>query len=137
MSEIVSSDLLCFVAFNTLEARLKGIWPNQTLLEGIPNVDTPLFVTYHINGDTLRGCIGNLSPISLPRAVPEYALISALNDTRFSPVTLSELPQLNVTVSLLVKYEECDALDWEVGVHGILIEYKGYSATFLPEVSAE
>ena len=103
----------------------------------IPDVDTPLFVTYHINGDTLRGCIGNLSPISLPHAVPEYALISALNDTRFAPVTLAELPNLSVTVSLLVKYEECSALDWEIGVHGILIEYKGHSATFLPEVSAE
>ena len=25
-----------------------------------PTADAPLFVTWHINGDDLRGCIGNL-----------------------------------------------------------------------------
>lgn len=44
---------------------------------------------------------------------------------------------LSVYVSLLVDFEEGkDALDWEVGKHGIIIKanYKGeyYSATFLP-----
>ena len=43
-----------------------------------------------------------------------------------------------VDVSMLVHYEDCkDALDWEVGKHGILIDYKGYSATYLPEVAPE
>ena len=28
-------------------------------------------------------------------------------------------------------------MDWEVGKHGIEIEYKGHHATFLPEVAEE
>ena len=42
-----------------------------------------------------------------------------------------------MTISLLVKYEDCSALDWLVGTHGILIDYRGFSATFLPEVASE
>ena len=46
--------------------------------------------------------------------------------------------ELKVAVSLLVKYEDCkDALDWTVGKHGIIMEYMGRSATFLPEVASE
>lgn len=60
-----------------------------------------------------------------------------MNDTRFSPIKLSELKDLDVAVSLLVDYEPCSALDWQVGTHGIIIKYKGRSAVFLPEVAEE
>jgi len=45
-------------------------------------------------------------------------------------------------VSLLVKFEKAkDCFDWEVGKHGIEIEFKKngrhYSGTFLPEVAQE
>jgi hypothetical protein len=40
---------------------------------------------------------------------------SALKDSRFTPITLAELPHLSVHVSLLVRFEDCaDYLDWEV-----------------------
>lgn len=50
---------------------------------------------------------------------------------------MEEVKTLNVTVSLLVKFEEGKkAMDWEVGRHGIIIKsnFKGrkYEATFLP-----
>ena len=44
---------------------------------------------------------------------------------------------------MLIEYEDCkDVYDWEVGTHGILINFTGnrtevYNATFLPEVSKE
>lgn len=101
----------------------------------------------------LRGCVGTLSPKSLKYALSEFAVTSALHDHRFDPISLRELPFLRVGVSLLVKYEVCDhCLDWEVGVHGIIIKFdiaKGngvgrggvrgdtYSATYLPEVAYE
>ena len=98
----------------------------------------PLFVTYHIDGDNLRGCIGNLGGLNIQEGIPKYALIAALNDTRFSPIKKSELPRLNVAVSLLINYTEAkSALQWEVGKHGIMIDYKGHSATYLPEVAEE
>jgi uncharacterized protein (TIGR00296 family) len=71
-------------------------------------------------------------------------LISALRDRRFNPVSLAECPQLRVSVSLLVQYEECEHChDWTVGIHGIMISWiddlrqTEYSATYLPEVAGE
>jgi AMME syndrome candidate gene 1 protein len=89
----------------------------------------------------LRGCIGTFAPSQLSLILGKYALISALQDDRFDPVTLEEVKILNVGVSLLVNFQEGKkALEWEVGKHGIVIDatYKGrhYSATFLPEVAA-
>ena len=74
----------------------------------------------------------------------KYALISALQDDRFDPVDLTEVKHLHVGVSLLVNFTPIsDPLAWEVGKHGIEIEFtapsgsRTYSGTFLPEVAAE
>lgn len=96
----------------------------------------------------LRGCIGTLAPRQLKKALSEFALSSAFKDRRFNPISLREMRELRVGVSLLVKYEECrNCFDWKVGVHGIIIKFdigrKGYSfeehysATYLPEVAYE
>lgn len=92
----------------------------------------------------LRGCIGTLSPLPVATALTKYAVLSALQDQRFSPIQPSELPLLRVAVSLLVKYEPCQhAYDWDVGKHGIIIQFnpgmysKSFSATYLPEVAKE
>jgi AMMECR1 domain-containing protein len=72
-----------------------------------------------------------------------HILYSALKDHRFEPITLSELPQLRCTVSLLHSFEPGASWeDWEIGTHGITIEftdpqtYTQRSATFLPEIAA-
>ncbi|AWP00351.1 putative AMME syndrome candidate 1 protein-like isoform 3 [Scophthalmus maximus] len=58
-------------------------------------------------------------------------------------MTRDELPRLFCSVSLLTNFEDVgDYLDWEVGVHGIRIEFfneKGSkrTATYLPEVAKE
>lgn len=111
----------------------------------------PIFVTWEINKKSpsassssyqLRGCIGSLKPRLLVSAVEEYAMISAFRDRRFNQINISEVPLLRVSVSLLVKYEECkDVYDWTVGVHGIIIKFvvngQSYDATFLPEVAQQ
>ncbi|XP_075957651.1 nuclear protein AMMECR1 isoform X2 [Anarhichas minor] len=67
----------------------------------------------------------------------------ALKDSRFPPMTRDELARLFCSVSLLTNFEDVgDYLDWEVGVHGIRIEFfneKGSkrTATYLPEVAKE
>ena len=57
---------------------------------------------------------------------------------------MHEVKHLNVGVSLLVNFTPIDdPLNWEVGKHGIEIEFKApsgtreYSGTFLPEVAHE
>ena len=95
----------------------------------------------------LRGCIGTLSPKPLVTALGEYASLAAFGDRRFCPnriIRIDELPKLRVAVLLLVNYCRCCTVcEWEIGRHGILIEFevegRGYSyalyflATFLPE----
>lgn len=57
----------------------------------------------------------------------------------------SEIDRLSVCVNLLTKYEDGENwLDWEVGKHGIIIEFEEpshrgnkYCATYLPDVAEE
>ena len=68
---------------------------------------------------------------------------SAMKDSRFSPIGREELPKLHVSVSILCHFvDAADFLDWEIGVHGIRIEFyteRGTkkTATYLPEVPRE
>ncbi|XP_047332240.1 uncharacterized protein At2g38710-like [Impatiens glandulifera] len=107
----------------------------------------PLFVTWKklINGGEprLRGCIGTLEDRYLITGFKDYALTSALRDPRFPPIQPKELPYLECTVSILANYEyNLQYNDWEVGKHGIIIEFTDpnnnsrRSATYLPEVAA-
>ena len=103
---------------------------------------SPLFVTWRIGKDLkLRGCMGTFDSVHLHPGLREYAITSAFKDSRFPPVKKDEVPELNVSVSILIHFEDGDDyLDWEVGIHGIRIEFlneKGSrrTATYLPEVA--
>ncbi|KAE8666341.1 AMMECR1-like protein [Hibiscus syriacus] len=106
----------------------------------------PLFVTWKkvVNGGEarLRGCIGTLEACQLINGFRDYALTSALRDRRFPPIQAKELPYLECTVSILTDYETANNyLDWEVGKHGLIIEFVDdyntrRSATYLPDVPA-
>ncbi|KAL3153658.1 hypothetical protein ABBQ32_013259 [Trebouxia sp. C0010 RCD-2024] len=107
----------------------------------------PLFVTWskvsRFGDYRLRGCIGTLKPRHLHTALHDYALTSALQDKRFSPISHEELPHLSCTVSLLHSFEKASNWqDWEIGTHGLIIEFRDpnthehRSATYLPEIAA-
>ena len=130
---------LCFLCFEALENKIHKTQNNQVASRVVQKTDAsyPMFVTWKI-GNNLRGCIGNFSPLPLYSGLQEYAVISAMNDYRFSPVTASEIPTMNVGISLLHSFEPAkDALDWEIGKHGIRLFIDGCNATFLPEVASE
>eukprot|EP00531_Pseudo-nitzschia_arenysensis_P007943 CAMPEP_0116118358 /NCGR_PEP_ID=MMETSP0329-20121206/2060_1 /TAXON_ID=697910 /ORGANISM="Pseudo-nitzschia arenysensis, Strain B593" /LENGTH=252 /DNA_ID=CAMNT_0003611977 /DNA_START=82 /DNA_END=840 /DNA_ORIENTATION=- len=157
--KLSASSAMCYCCFDTLIDGLqqsnqrKNSGNNRTqnpdFVEELanPSVQCPLFVTWEKCSRNesiwqLRGCIGCLSPRPLATDVSEYALISALNDRRFNPIALEEIPSLRVAVSLLVDYEVCeDVYDWTIGVHGILIKFvvngQRFDGTFLPEVAKE
>ncbi|KAH7155190.1 AMMECR1 domain-containing protein [Dactylonectria estremocensis] len=105
----------------------------------------PLFVTWNTMDDgdpVLRGCIGTFESQPLSEGIPEYSLVSALQDTRFSPIRKSELRTLQVAVTLLTDFEEADdKYDWEIGVHGIRLSFydrgRRYGSTYLPDVASE
>ncbi|WQF78450.1 Putative AMMECR1 domain-containing protein [Colletotrichum destructivum] len=112
-----------------------------------PITESPLFVTWNTISPSsghrsLRGCIGTFEAQDLEDGLSSYALTSALHDMRFPPVEASELPSLEVAVTLLTDFEEADdAMDWTLGVHGLRISFthhgKRYGATYLPDVAVE
>ncbi|KAK1992809.1 hypothetical protein LX36DRAFT_283444 [Colletotrichum falcatum] len=109
--------------------------------------ESPLFVTWNTVSPrsghrSLRGCIGTFEAQELEDGLSSYALTSALHDTRFPPVEASELPSLEVAVTLLTDFEDADdAMDWTLGVHGLRISFvhqgRRYGATYLPDVAVE
>lgn len=108
------------------------------------NESFPLFVTWKIGKDhRLRGCMGTFNALSLHAGLREYAITSAFKDSRFPPISRDEFSKLHVSVSILRHFEEAgDYLDWQVGVHGIRIEFHNErgskrTATYLPEVATE
>ena len=132
--------------FQLLEAKLAGKKAPKYTLPDVPNC--PLFVTWmkrEGKEKSLRGCIGTFDRTrSLSKVLSEYALLAAIDDDRFEPISEDEVSSLTVAVSLLVNFSDKplrNPLKWTVGKHGVDMEliYKGkhYSSTFLPEVAEE
>ena len=133
-------DDICYICFEALEAYLKktGAHPIYDRLKPkLKDLKFPLFVTWHKRSH-LRGCVGCFDPLQLPDGVKNYAVIAGTEDSRFPAITVSELQDLTVCVSLLANFAEAqDCFDWEVGKHGIRLYIAGRTATFLPEVAVE
>jgi AmmeMemoRadiSam system protein A len=99
------------------------------------------FVTLKRAGE-LRGCRGLLEPVRpLALDVWHNAWASAYDDPRFPPVGVSELPEIDIEVSLLSALERVLAEtqeqllgSLEPGRHGVLIALGPRRATFLPQV---
>lgn len=83
-SKVISDDMI-YYCFDVLHSKLHKS-PLQN--PGFPNHEFPLFVTWYTGHQLdLRGCIGCFSPLSLHDGLKEYALTSALRDTRFNPIS--------------------------------------------------
>lgn len=128
----------CFQVLQQTLAKEKPSPPPSS----IPNAKAPLFVCYKRLDGELRGCIGCFDPQPLHTQLAKYALIAALEDTRFEPIRQSEMPNLKCTVSLLHSFEKASAWnDWTPGTHGIEIDFEvdgaRRHATFLPSVMKE
>ncbi|KAI4843166.1 hypothetical protein E4T44_06890 [Aureobasidium sp. EXF-8845] len=100
-----------------------------------PSDSYPLFVTWNTvsprsGQKSLRGCIGTFAPLPLEKGLADYALTSAFEDTRFSPIPSSELPRLQCCVTLLTNFSNPtrDIMAWEGRKLG---------ATYLPDVAKE
>ncbi|PBP25255.1 ammecr1 family protein [Diplocarpon rosae] len=123
-----------------------GLHPRRTSQRSSTITSSPLFVTWNIvspsSSRELRGCIGTFETQPLASGLSSYALISALQDHRFPPISLAELPKLEVSVTLLTDFEDTDdAMEWDLGVHGLRISFyaknKRYGACYLPDVPVE
>ena len=128
-----------------------------SILEGLTNprpaqinpddLDTTLlepgaaYVTLKMHGQ-LRGCIGSTQAEEcLARSVAVNAFNAAFRDPRFKPLSAEELPQIDISISVLTKPEplefssEAELLERiQPGIDGLTIESGPQRATFLPEV---
>ncbi|MDX8411085.1 MAG: AmmeMemoRadiSam system protein A [Mariprofundaceae bacterium] len=99
------------------------------------------FVSLKKNGE-LRGCIGSLEACRpLLQDVHANAVNAALHDPRFPPLTLAELDEVRIEVSLLSPTRrlefasEAEALSQLTpGRDGVAFEYGHHKSTFLPQV---
>jgi uncharacterized protein (TIGR00296 family) len=142
-SKTITEDMI-YYCFDVLHGHLNKKSDRQLPKPPFPNAEYPLFVTWSTGKDKdLRGCIGTFAPLALHEGLKEYALTSAMRDSRFSPISKDELHKLNCSVSLLTNFEPAKHwADWQIGTHGIRIEFPNErgqrrTATYLPEIAHE
>ena len=94
------------------------------------------FVTLR-KGGQLRGCVGQIvSDKPLYETVAEAAIAAATRDPRFHRLDLSEMPQLEIEISVLTPLQPLERIeDLEIGVHGLYIKDSKYSGLLLPQVA--
>ena len=102
------------------------------------NREMGAFVTLHKKGQ-LRGCIGNIigrGPLYL--TVRNMAIESSTGDPRFPKVSLKELDEIDIEISVLSELEKVeDVGKIEMGRHGVLLRKGFASGVFLPQVATE
>lgn len=96
------------------------------------------FVTLKVN-DQLRGCIGYPLPYKpLWETITDVAISAATQDFRFKPITLEELPDTKIEISVLSLPKSIkDVKEIEVGKHGIIISKGPCKGLLLPQVPVE
>lgn len=94
-----------------------------------------VFVTLTKKGE-LRGCIGTTFPqYPLYQAVINMAIEAATGDPRFAPVTVEELDEIHIEISILSPLKRVFShKDIKEHVHGVVVRSGGRSGLFLPQV---
>jgi len=97
------------------------------------------FVTLHKPDGALRGCIGNIAAHeALSDNIAHNAINSAFGDPRFPQLAAEELDDLEIEVSVLTPARPIAVPeDFIIGEHGIILQCRGRSAVFLPQVAPE
>jgi AmmeMemoRadiSam system protein A len=68
----------------------------------------------------------------------ECSIAAATEDPRFIPLTMEELPETDIEISVLSPIEEVKTIeDIQVGIHGLVIGHKGRRGLLLPQVPVE
>jgi AmmeMemoRadiSam system protein A len=97
------------------------------------------FVTLRIH-DELRGCIGYLesTDLTLFDTICKAARQAAFNDPRFRPLSIRELPNISIEISILSGFSSIENYEEIIpGTHGLLLDEPGIRALLLPQVATE
>jgi AmmeMemoRadiSam system protein A len=103
-------------------------------------VASGVFVTLKRGGE-LRGCLGTLNCYAgLMNEVARCAADAASQDPRFPPVTVLELAEVAIEISVLGPLEQIDPGEdgaFFVGTHGLVVERGRRRGLLLPQVAIE
>jgi AmmeMemoRadiSam system protein A len=131
---------LAALARAALAAALRGDAAPAAAAGPCLEVHRGAFVTLRKAGE-LRGCIGHLAADRpVVEVVCEMAVAAALDDPRFPPVTVAELTEITVEVSVLTPPRPLEPVDpgaVVVGRHGLLVRHRGTAGLLLPQVAVE
>jgi MEMO1 family protein len=135
---------LLVLARDSIHAKLCGQAMNRQSSNPAFQIERGLFVTLHNNGE-LRGCLGRFEGggLHVDQLVCDLAVQSAQYDSRFAPVTLEELPHIDIQISVLTPLQQVkDVREIIIGRHGLQIKGRTAggrlaSGTLLPQVASE
>ena len=86
----------------------------------------------------MRGCVGYVFPVtSLYRTVAESARGAAFDDSRFSPVTREQAPELEVSLSILSPPQPIQPEEWRSAVTACWSSLGAHRGLLLPQVPVE
>ena len=125
----------------TIAAAVRGERPGEIsgpeVTEGL-RAPRGVFVTLKKQGE-LRGCIGKMDfERPLWTNAVDAAVASALEDSRFEPVTPEELGEIAIEISILEPPEELPKPEmFDVRRHGIIVQKGWRHALLLPKVAQE
>ncbi len=121
----------------TLYLTLKKVTPDENFDPALQK-NLGAFVTLRKHGE-LRGCIGYMrEDMPLIKVVSTMAMESAFSDPRFMPVTIGELPDIEIEISVLTPAKPIKNIDEIVlGRDGVVLAKEGRKAVFLPQVATE
>jgi AmmeMemoRadiSam system protein A len=111
--------------------------PDSIPREGIFAERRGVFVTLHVRS-RLQGCIGVIEANEpLGEAIVHCAASAAREDPRFAPMTVDQLGELSIEISLLSTLEPIALESIEIGRHGLFIQLHAQRGLLLPQVAME
>ncbi|MBI4411964.1 MAG: AmmeMemoRadiSam system protein B [Deltaproteobacteria bacterium] len=140
LNEMQRKTLLALARETLTRALIKGEKPESALWKDPAfNLPSAVFVTLRKKGvprsSSLRGCIGSLVPnLPLAEAVEIFALKSALEDSRFSPVTPDELNGIGIEISILSPFRKISSASEVKPGQGVMVGQGRHTGLFLPQV---
>lgn len=138
MTSQADRELLLKLARDAIVAYVGGASKPAPEAAAVLSRHSGAFVTLHKRGE-LRGCIGHIEPNEpLGTIIPRCAVAASSADPRFPAVSASELPSLDIELSLVGPLESVAGPDdFEIGRHGLVVEMHGHRGLLLPQVATE
>lgn len=129
------------IALKAIEEKLKFGQTNSISQQEVPEElkkKQACFVSLHKSNGDLRGCIGTLEPVeeNLYNEIIRNSISSALHDSRFKPLKLKELDDIEISVDVLSVPELYEGdLNWDTQKFGCILKDKiGRRGVLLPNL---